>query len=251
MTVQLAEVENTYAAAFRELTEKHANEPSWLRELRQSAFQQFASAGFPGVDLEEWKYTNVAPIARTKFRPVLAANGTQLAKRNAMAPFTYTETRDSAFVFVNGIFRKDLSSRKALPEDVIALDLGEALQRADYETSIRESLEHYGEANSFTLLNTALFAGGLFIKIPAHFEVGPAIQLQFISEPVKGDAPAAAFPRVLIIGERNSAATIVESYGSSSDGAYFTNAVIDLVLREGAGFKHYKVQRESIEASHV
>ena len=252
MTSELSNDARFYAAAFRDFMETRADdEPSWLRTLRESSFKQFESAGFPSVKQEDWKYTNVAAIARTKFRPVLAANGTQLAKGNAMAPFTYTETRDSAFVFVNGIFRKDLSSRKALPENVIAFDLGEALQHADYETSIRESLEHYGEANSFTLLNTALFAGGLFIKIPAHFEVGPAIQLQFISEPVNVNSPAAAFPRVLIIGENNSAATIIESYRSTDEGAYLTNAVIDLVLGDSARLQHYKVQRESTRASHV
>ena len=138
MAVQLVEEQNTYAAAFRDLMERRADdEPSWLRQLRESSFKQFESAGFPSVKQEDWKYTNVAAIARTKFAPVLTTNGTQLSKGKAMAPFTYKETRESTFVFVNGIFRQDLSARTALPENVLALELGEALRSVEYEATNR------------------------------------------------------------------------------------------------------------------
>src|SRR5437667_9864666 len=100
MTSELSNDARFYAAAFRDFMETRADdEPSWLRTLRESSFKQFESAGFPSVKQQDWKYTNVAAMARTKFRPVLAATGTQLAKRNAMAPSTDTETRDRACVF--------------------------------------------------------------------------------------------------------------------------------------------------------
>src|SRR5205814_1923430 len=180
--------------------------------------------GFPGVEQEEWKYTNVAPITRTKFTPVVNSNGTALTKRNGLAPFIYEETRDSCFVFVNGIFREDLSSCKGL-SGVVALDLNDALQISEYETVIREHLERNarGHDNGFELLNTALFAGGLFLSIPRAVELKTPIQLQFVSEPVNAGSPAAVFPRVLIVGHENSAATIIESYRATAEGVYFTN----------------------------
>jgi len=46
----------------------------WIRELREAAFQRFAELGFPTTHNEEWRFTNVAPIARTEFR-VSAAVG--------------------------------------------------------------------------------------------------------------------------------------------------------------------------------
>jgi Fe-S cluster assembly protein SufD len=39
----------------------------WMQELRESAFQRFAELGFPTTHDEEWRFTNVAPIARAKF----------------------------------------------------------------------------------------------------------------------------------------------------------------------------------------
>ena len=52
-----------------EFTAQQSAEP-WLQELRNQAFQHFAEAGFPNTHDEEWRFTSVAPIARTKFRVV-------------------------------------------------------------------------------------------------------------------------------------------------------------------------------------
>ncbi|MBZ5577744.1 MAG: Fe-S cluster assembly protein SufD [Acidobacteriia bacterium] len=50
-----------------EFTAQKPAEP-WLQELRNAAFQRFAELGFPTTKNEEWRFTNVAPIARTTFR---------------------------------------------------------------------------------------------------------------------------------------------------------------------------------------
>jgi Fe-S cluster assembly protein SufD len=243
-----------YNSAFHELIEKvGGTEPSWLREIREQSFAQFERAGFPTVQQEDWKYTNVSPIAKTNFRPVIAANGTALLKGEALAPFSYEETRNSVFVFVNGIFRSDLSSVKSLAA-ITAIKMREALQDPLHESVIRESLQRNApdDENSFALLNTALFAGGLFIRIPRGVEVETPIQLQFISEAIEGETAAAAFPRIIIVSEANSAATIIESYAAGdNDDSYFTNAIVDLVIEDGARLRHYKVQREGARASHI
>jgi Fe-S cluster assembly protein SufD len=45
----------------------------WAKELRETAFQNFARLGFPTTHDEEWRFTNVAPIARTNFTKGKAA----------------------------------------------------------------------------------------------------------------------------------------------------------------------------------
>jgi Fe-S cluster assembly protein SufD len=47
----------------------------WLQDLREAAFQRFASLGFPTTHDEEWRFTNVAPIARATFSPLAAPIG--------------------------------------------------------------------------------------------------------------------------------------------------------------------------------
>jgi Fe-S cluster assembly protein SufD len=54
-----------------------AQEPAapWLQELRDAAFHRFTELGFPTTRNEEWRFTNVAPIARTNFRVVNSQPG--------------------------------------------------------------------------------------------------------------------------------------------------------------------------------
>src|SRR5262249_28948947 len=129
----------------------------------------------------------------------------------------------------------------------------EALQEDDYQALIRQAFEpQENRQNSFAFLNTALFAGGLFIHIPSQLELETPIHLQFISEPAKSETSLAAFPRVVIVAEANSAATFIESYVASGDDfRYFTNAIIDLQVGDGARVRHYKVQREGLQAAHI
>ena len=77
MATEIANENIAYLSALRELM-KASGDPLWLRELRGRSFDRFERVGFPGVEQEEWKYTNVAPIKRTKFTPVVNSNGTAL-----------------------------------------------------------------------------------------------------------------------------------------------------------------------------
>jgi Fe-S cluster assembly protein SufD len=252
MAIQSLKEDNAYEAAFRRLPEKLSAEPSWLRRVRESAFATFERLGFPTVGQEEWKYTNTAAIARGRFEPVLASAATRPADSNGFGSFVYDEARHSRLVFVNGIFQKDLSSLDALPAGVVAMDITKVLGPGQYEATVRAHLERDAGSseNGFTALNTALFSSGAFVLIPAGVKVSAPIHLLFVSESRNGDAPA-SFPRVLVVAEENSAATILESYVSPSDGVYLTNSTVDFVLGAGAHLQHYKVQRESTGAFHV
>ena len=55
-------METIFADAFRRFLSA-GEEPSELRRLREDAFATFTRMGFPVVKSEDWKYTNVAPLA--------------------------------------------------------------------------------------------------------------------------------------------------------------------------------------------
>src|SRR5580765_7330418 len=66
MTAELA-LETIYSADFRKFLET-SDQPAWLRDLREKAFRYFVQKGFPAVKSEDWKYTNVAPIAKETWK---------------------------------------------------------------------------------------------------------------------------------------------------------------------------------------
>lgn len=253
MVSQIVKEKDTYQAAFRALQQKRRTKSvSWVDRLRESAIARFEQLGFPTTDEEDWKYTNVAPIAKRKFDPTFAHRESALDQNPALlAPFAYREAGASQLVFVNGNFRPHLSSIDALPQGAVARDMADTLGDNAYGEVVREQLARcadYNE-NGFTALNTAFLSSGAFLFIPRGVRVESPIHLLFLSEPQ--GSPTVSFPRVLVVAERDSAATVIESYAGLRDGAYLTNAVVEIVLAENARIEHYKVQRESVEAFHI
>src|ERR671932_236191 len=91
---QAIKEQSLYAEAFRELSARRG-EPSWLARARAEAFARFEERGFPTTDEEDWKYTNVAPIARAQFRPAVERVELESA---AVERFVSAEARRSRLV---------------------------------------------------------------------------------------------------------------------------------------------------------
>ncbi len=62
-----AKQETIYKQDFQTSLE-NANQPDWLKSLREKAFAYFSENGFPTVKNEEWKYTNVVEISKAEFQ---------------------------------------------------------------------------------------------------------------------------------------------------------------------------------------
>jgi Fe-S cluster assembly protein SufD len=238
----------SYLADFDRLAQAAGGEePSWLRERRQAAIARFAAVGFPTTRQEDWKYTNVAPIARQPFhRAAVAPEGVRL---EAIAPFSFGQPGWSQLVFVDGRYAPAVSSLAGLPAGARVASLAEAL--AADTGPIEQHLGHHADAgdSAFTALNTAFLHDGALVYVPSGRIVEAPIHLLFVS--TARDPLAVTHPRVLVVLGRASMATVVESYVALDAGPYLTNAVSELVLGEGANLAHYKVMRESAAAYHI
>jgi len=229
---------------------------------------RFEALGFPTMKNEDWHFTSVAPIAERTFRLATpeAAKGAVVGtpdrressrrkndtpssigiKQTDLDRFNFGESAWHTLVFVNGVLSEDLSSAAGLAKSVRASSLARAI-KAD-----TESIERYMgkiakfEQHTFTALNTAFINDGAFIELPAAAIIEQPIHLVFIS-----DGDGVSHPRNLIVAGRHSRATVIESYVSLRDSGYFTNAVTEISVGEGAHVDHYKIQRESERAFHV
>ena len=187
-----------------------------VADLRSEAAERFAQLGWPTTRIEEWRYTNLAPLQKVPWR---ADDSPSLGE----LPFTYAARASMELVFVNG-----------------RLVSGENLYRGDAEVTLAD-----WERNALVALNTANQQDGAHIVIPDGAVVDGFIHLLFIG---RGDG-IWSHPRNTIVAGRNSQVTIVESYVGT--GAYFTNAVTEIVAEESAVVDHYKVECESREAFHI
>ena len=226
-----------------------ASAPQWARSLRLSAITRFGELGFPDVHNEDWHFTSVAPIVEREFVPL--TSGTSRVSAEQLAPFSFGASDWHTLVFVNGRFDAALSRTAGLPDGVRVLPLARA-----YEELPLLLEQHMGriasmDAHTFTALNTAFINDGAVVHVAQDIEVSRPIHLLFVSD---ADAVnGVAQPRNLIVLDRFAKATVIESYVTVARGAgaYFTNAVTEATIADGATLTHLKLQRESAESYHV
>jgi len=223
--------------------------PQWLSPLRKAGLASFADQGFPTLHDEDWRFTNVAPVAKLDFQPAgaVAVNG---AESKTIEDSVFARLGGHRLVFVNGFFSSKLSKIiQPLPAGVRIESLASALKQDS--AIIEKHLGKYAHTanNTFAALNQAFFSDGAFISVPQGIEVTDPIQLIYISS---ATAPGEAIsPRNLIIAGANSKFTVVESYLSTSDKSYFTNAVTEIVAGDNAVVEHVKLQDEATGAFHI
>jgi Fe-S cluster assembly protein SufD len=232
----------THLENFRHLD---GNGPATVRALRERGLARFTELGFPTPRLEDWKYTNLAPLAGGRFQlpDERVARGTEaLAERARLGT-------DVELVFVNGRYAHALSAVGALPAGAVVGSLESALRT--HPELIEPHLARYASyedaADSLTALNTAFIRDGAFIYVPVGAVIDSPIHCLFLSLPANG--PIVAHPRIVIIACEGSRAVVVEQY--VGERAYWTNAVTEAVVGAGAQLSHYRVQRESDAAFHT
>ena len=191
--------------------------PAWLADLRAAGWERFSELGFPTARRgnERWKYTAVAPISRVNFA----------------YPFLTTENTE--------------------------IDLGfsaiSASSAFDEEAEIRQHLGSLApmQDDGFTALNTAFLSDVAVVRIPDGSEEPVAVHVNHNGLPNLDDQRYARHPRTLILAGRNANLTVVETYTGPKGPRYFTNAVTEIVVGEGARVDHYRLLDESPEAFHV
>ena len=169
--------------------------------------------------------------------------------RQRFSELGYPTTHDEEWRFtsVAPIVRTAFTS--ALPITTFRKQPGAEITRLS-EAPVEQYLARYAsyKDNPFVALNTANFEDGLFVHIPKGAVIEEPIEL-IMSSAANGH-PTVTHPRVLIVAEPGSQATIIERYVGQG-GTYFTNPVTELVAGDNAVIDHYKLQTEGDRAFHV
>jgi len=233
-----------------DLLEKSLNGGSTTRlhSARKQAMKRFSDLGFPTLRDEEWRFTNVTPITKVPFTPVLREDQ-ESAGADDVRKYSYAELQSIQLVFVDGHFRKDLSSLSNAGERIVISDLGSIISSEGnpaLEALTRDALAGY---DALTALNTAFLQDGAFISVPKGVTLEVPIHLLYLAS--RRNQPFLSSPRNLILAGPDSRVSIVETYAGLTDNLYFTNAVSDIVLSEGATVEHDKLQIESENAYHI
>jgi Fe-S cluster assembly protein SufD len=222
--------------------------PGWLRELRAGGIKRFAELGFPTTNLEEWRFTSVAPLIETVFAAPHGEVVPGLPASEVEAHLIQDAGRHR-MVFVNGRFAPALSALEGLPEGVTFSSIGDVLRRDPERLGALLDEMTAGPRTAFAALNAAFLADGAFVHVRAGVEVTEALQVLYFT--TAAAEPVVTHPRTLVVIERLAKVAVVESYTGVAGAVYWTNAVTDIVVGDGARADILRVQRESECAFHL
>lgn len=211
-----------------------ADAPTWLAERRATAWRAYETMDFPDLNDEEWRRTDVRAINLEGIRPVadatrangatpiIPADATQFTGRVEQHNAAVVATTLTDDLKTKGVIFTDLQSAARDHADLVQRYFGTAIAADEWK---------------YVALNAALWTGGCFLYVPKDVEVElPLLYLQKIS-PESG----AAFPRTLIVAERNSKVTFVDETASDGDAKSFVSAATEIFIGDGAKVEYYSV----------
>lgn len=180
-----------------------AASPDWLAAHRRDAWRTYETLELPDPGDEEWRRTNLREMTFDAVRPT---------------PIAYAADASRS----DGVVVMDLAMASRDRADVVRQYLGTAVRPDEWK---------------FVALNAALWAGGRFVHVPANVDATIPVVIEASGLASGG----AAFPRTLIVAERNSRVIIVDE--SASQGAGFVSSVVEIFAGDGAHVEYYDVNR--------
>ena len=237
--MQKSSPENMYYG--EEFDSLQDNCTEWSGDFRSRGMEVFRDIGLPleRRGNEKWKYTNVGPVAKNKYR---VANS---------VPSSLEEVKNSApwheswinIVFVNGQYKPELSDQSNVP-GIVLTNISNEIEKKDPSEMISEYL---GETinisdDGFAALNTAFLSDGVAIEIEKDFVIDVPVNIVFFNN---GSENTVSHPRVLVVAKPNSCASVIESYVGGSGFTTLTNSVSEIFVGEGAQISHYRLLSES------
>lgn len=206
-------------------------EPDWLRDRRLTAFKTWADQRWPQLRGDEyWKDT---PFTRfTIDAPIVHADGLVDPVRSSLLDTIElagsAQIRSGRTVIVG--------CEQAQARGVVVTTLRRAAE--EHEDLVREHLGSLTEGRDRTVTaNDAAWTSGLFVYIPPEVELEEPIGIS-----IQARTPGVHLPRVLVVADHHTKASIYLEHVSEIDEATTVDEVCEIVALDGASLDVVSIQ---------
>jgi Fe-S cluster assembly protein SufD len=208
---------------------------------RQAALAELTAAGWPTRRREQWRYTDLEPLAASELdlTPAPASGAAREAVSRLLDASRFGD-RARQLVLLDG--------QLLAPATALApLEISATEDRwSEFEGRFARTIA----AASYPLaaLNTAFLQRGLWLRLPARAAVAAPIHIVVASSARAG---VATQPRIVIEAGEGAEATIVQHFVDCDASAGWVNVVTQLDLAAGARLKVYRFQEHNAERTHT
>ncbi|HEX5123550.1 MAG TPA: Fe-S cluster assembly protein SufD [Rhodanobacteraceae bacterium] len=228
------------ASALLESLLEHGNSsqgPAWLAQARRAAADALAREGLPAARNEAWKYTSLRALEQT--RP---SRDAEAATRAIDASLFALPIAGPRLVFVNGVYRADLSQTDSIAGASIST-LGAADELDAWRSLLGREYETVDAA--FARLNTALAIDGPLIRIAPSARIDAPIHLVFVG----AGRDIAWNARALIDIGAGAKLRVVEQHVGADAEAQLGNVVVQASLGAGARLDLVQIQDAAADST--
>lgn len=219
---------------------------AWLDAARRENREAFAAGGLPDTRVEAWKYTALRALGQRRM-----VNGDAQAAERAVdaAALDLPGVEGPRLVFVNGVFRGDLSRLNDLPDGLTLEPLSQALKSEP--EPLRFALSHAWRepGDAFARLNAASATDGVVLRVAPDAVIESPVQLVFVG--ADGEQDLAWHARNLIELGEGAQLSLVEHHVGSGETKQLATAVTDITLRQRAQLRLVQLQTATAGATLV
>ncbi len=205
-----------------------------IRAARENAMSSFNAVGYPSRKLEDWRYTDLKPIATGQFDPIPDPPPRSATSRTQqLLEQLGLDSEDSPIVFVDG--HPLAAEQTPTSQDGLEiLSLAEAWGSAEDITADNEF-----DGRPLAALNSAFAVNGVCLRVTDGMRIDRPIHLVFISSERPYVAPQ---PRIIIDLGLDSTLRVVEHFVSAAECSAWTNVVTQITLRARSELVLYRLQ---------
>jgi Fe-S cluster assembly protein SufD len=221
-----------------------------LQAWRGPAMQRFLELGLPTTREESWRYTNLRRLGARSFVPPADRGATPTAPDAPAGALAWLGAAAllPTVLLVDGVARPTPAGLAAgLPAGIDVEPLCDYAARDPAAAARHLGWRPGSERQRWALLNTALFDGGLHVRIDAA-AAQPLLVLH-VSSARRADT--VSHPRVVIETAPGSSAVIIELHVADGELPVFCNSTTQIVLAAAARLDHYRVFATGPSATHV
>lgn len=199
-----------------------------LSRIRKEAWEHFVSLGLPSRKWESYRYLKLRNLYALDYTEASITTPSSDQIDQAILP----ECKESALIFVNGQFKKELSRLKNIPSSLVISSLTDAMQT--YSTFLQNQWKIHlqNEVDPFAAINGALHQDGLFLYLPPQCKVDVPLQIVHILD--AENPHTLIFPRVHVVLGAHSELSIISTEEVLNKTTIQTNHLADISLAEGA-----------------
>ena len=227
-----------------------ADSGSALHSIRKEGFNRFNKTGLPTFKNEEWKYTFISNLFKKEYHLSKEKEDITLSESEINSTRLPGYEKANELFFVNGKYMPSLSTIRSSEKQLTILPLEEAA-RGEYKDLVNK---HLNKSSLFIkdgihALNTSFIYGGIFILINKNQVLENPLYFYHVSNTKENHTLAQ--PRSLIYVEESAKVQLIETYKTFGPMDSFSNEVMEVIVNNNAVVEYYKLQDDSVNASHV